>query len=173
MPSSARLLSVDISWRRLSRLRENLARRGLEGRMSILLADGRAAPLQAQSADVVLLDAPCTGTGVLARRHDARWRREPEDLIRMARLQRALLVAAIDLLRPGGTVVYATCSLEAEENDEVVDSVLRLRDDVEEIGVPVSVAHELRCGKRLQCWPHRHGTDGAFAARLRRREAGT
>lgn len=164
----ARVLAGDASARRLGPLRAAAARLGI-GNVQALAADGRAFPLAPGTADAVLVDAPCTGTGVLARRHEARWEREPEDLTRLATLQGELLDAACWLVRPGGIVVYATCSLEQEENDDVVDSVLARRDDVEEAGVEGLVDERLVRNRRLMAWPHRHHCDGAFAARLRRR----
>ena len=166
------VVAADLSVPRLARLGPTLERLGLAGRVRTVVADGRAGPWPPGSFDGVLLDAPCTGTGVLARRHEARWLRREEDLEDLPRLQIELLHRALDLVRPGGVVVYATCSLEAEENDEVVDSVLSAREDVEELGVGQHLPDSMRRGGRLQTWPHRHGLDGAFAARLRRLDPG-
>lgn len=165
----ARVLAADLRADRLFRVRSTAARCGVGERLGLVVADGRMPPWRARF-DAVLLDAPCTGTGVLARRHEARWSRRPADLVELPRLQRALLERALDWTRPGGTLVYATCSLEVEENDEVVDSLLAARDDVEEVGVDGCVDAALVEDGRLRVWPHRHGLDGAFAARLRRRE---
>lgn len=167
LPGS-RVVAADLSPRRLGPLRDAAGRLGTTN-VRVLVADGRAFPLAPGSADAVLVDAPCTGTGVLARRHEARWERDPDDIARLAALQRELLDAALWLVRPGGVVVYATCSLEQEENDDVVDSVLAARDDVEEAGVDGLVDAALVRNGRLMAWPHRHQCDGAFAARLRRR----
>lgn len=166
---AARIVANDRSRPRQRGLGASAARLGLAERLLCMVSDGCAPGLLPASFDGVLVDAPCTGTGVLARRHEARWLRHETDLEEMPRLQAELLGQALDLVRPGGVVVYATCSLEAEENDEVVDSVLAARDDVEEIGVGESLPESMRRGGRMQIWPHRHGLDGAFAARLRRR----
>ena len=172
-PSAApRVVASDRVPARLATLGPTLRRLGLRDVVSVVAADGEAAPFAPASFDGVLVDAPCTGTGVLSRRHDARWARTPDDLRELPLLQTRLLGAALDLVRPGGVVVYATCSLEPEENDEVVDRVLASRDDVAEIGVGDSVPTELRLGDRLQTWPQRHGLDGAFAARLRKHGEG-
>ena len=160
-------VGADISARRLQRVLENATRMGL--RPALVHADGRRPPFAPKTFDAVLLDAPCSGTGVLARRHDARWRRSPADLDALVELQRDLLQNAVDLTHPGGIILYATCSIEAAENDAVVDAVLKERDDVEEVGVDDAPA-DLIDGRRLRCLPQRHGIDGAFAARLRRKE---
>jgi 16S rRNA (cytosine967-C5)-methyltransferase len=164
----SQVLALDVSAVRLRSVSTTLRRLQLAGQVQPLVADGRWPCLREQSLDAVLVDAPCTGTGVLARRHEARWLREPADLLTMPELQTELLHRATDLVAPGGWIVYATCSLEPEENDEVVDRVLAERDDVVEVGVGSGVPRELQSSGRLQVWPHRHGTDGAFAARLRR-----
>ena len=103
---------------------------------------------------------------MLSRRHDARWIRQPADVAELAALQRVLLDRALDLVRPGGVVVYATCSLEPEENDEVVDFVVARREDVREWPIGDGLPAEFVRDGRLSTWPHRHGIDGAFAARL-------
>lgn len=119
--------------------------------------------------DRVLLDAPCSGTGVLAKRADLRWNRAPEDLDGLAALQDRLLDAAAERVRPGGLLVYSTCSLEPEENDDRVAAFLERHSvfTLEPVGdtVPSSMAD----GPVYRALPHVHGTDGAFAARLRHR----
>lgn len=165
----ARVVATDLAPERLARMLPTIDRLGCRGRVLGVVSDGTRAAFGADSFDTVLVDAPCSGTGVLSRRHDARWLRTVEDIPRLAELQGRLLDAALDLARPGGTVVYATCSLEVEENDEVVDSVLARREDAEEIGVAESVPAEVVEGARLAVWPHRHDADGAFAARLRKK----
>jgi 16S rRNA (cytosine967-C5)-methyltransferase len=143
------------------------------------VADGTAAPWGPASFDRVLVDAPCTGLGALRRRPEARWRRQPGDLRSLVPLQRALLAAALDLVRPGGVVLYATCSPVLAETRDVVGSLLVERDDVR-LGDAVSLmstAAGLRsdvpdCAGPLQgtvqLWPHRHRTDAMFLALLQR-----
>ena len=119
--------------------------------------------------DAVLIDVPCTGTGTFRRHPDARWRLKISDLAVMAALQKLIVRAASKVVKPGGLLVYSTCSLEPEENDEQVDSFLSENPDwILEAPPEGSVAPELLDGGRLRVLPQRHGTDGAFAARLRR-----
>lgn len=166
------VVAADLSQSRMRRLRENaarLARPTPEGLGPIgvapVVADGRRPPFRA--APLVLVDAPCTGTGTLRRHPDGKWRIGPEDLRSLVRVQRELLEAAAGLVMPGGLLVYSTCSLEAEENEMQVTSFLERHDDfhVE----PGAVAPGLTAGGMLHVLPHVHGVDGAFAARLRRR----
>jgi 16S rRNA (cytosine967-C5)-methyltransferase len=117
----------------------------------------------------VLIDVPCTGTGTFRRHPDARWRLKVSDLAVMSALQKTILRAAAASVKPGGLLIYSTCSLEPEENDAQVDSFLS--DDLNFILEPPpegSVSPDLLDAGRLRVLPQRHGTDGAFAARLRR-----
>ena len=117
----------------------------------------------------MLIDVPCTGTGTFRRHPDARWRLKVSDLAVMSALQKTVIRAAAQVVKPGGLLIYSTCSLEPEENDEQVDSFLS--ENLNWILEPPpegSVAPELLDGGRLRVLPQRHGTDGAFAARLRR-----
>ncbi|OYV67729.1 MAG: hypothetical protein B7Z72_09305 [Gemmatimonadetes bacterium 21-71-4] len=160
------VLASDASLSRLKRVIENVKRLELDN-VHPYVADARAPALR--PVDVVLLDAPCTGTGTMRRHPDARWRLKPSDLAVMTALQAMLLASVADLVRPGGLLVYSTCSLEAEENDEQVARFLtghpgwRL-----EPPAPGTVPGDVLDGGVLRVLPQRHGTDGAFAARLRR-----
>ena len=138
--------------------------------VTVHTADGREAPLPPDAYDRVLVDAPCTGLGALRRRPEARWRRRPEDVAGLAKLQRELLAAALRHVRPGGVVAYVTCSPHLSETVGVVTGVVR-RADVELVdarpllpGVP-----QLGEGPTVQLWPHRHGTDAMYLALLQRR----
>ncbi|GAB2926455.1 transcription antitermination factor NusB [Rhodococcus aerolatus] len=130
--------------------------------------DGRSSGL-APGYDRVLVDAPCTGLGALRRRPEARWRRQPSDVAELVALQRDLLAAALDLVRPGGVVLYATCSPHLAETTGVVGDALRRGGltalDTREL---VPEVPRLGDGPHVQLWPHRHGTDAMFAAALRR-----
>lgn len=140
---------------------------------AVVQADGRAGPWQPDTFDRVLVDAPCTGLGVLRRRPEARWRRTPADVAALTTLQRALLHAAADAVRPGGLVAYVTCSPHIAETDLVVDDVLASRSDLVEVdaraGLPTAATAAAGGGPRVRLWPHLHDTDGMFAALLRKR----
>lgn len=144
--------------------------RGLD--VEVLRVDGRETGLPAASFDRVLVDAPCTGLGALRRRPEARWRRQPDDVPGLAKLQKQLLAAAIALTRDGGVVLYATCSPHLAETVGVVADALR-RQPVRAIDTrPLFDAGRepmtgLGAGPHVQLWPHRHGTDAMFAAALR------
>jgi 16S rRNA (cytosine967-C5)-methyltransferase len=149
----------------------------LSGVVQVRTADGRElGQAEAGRYDRVLVDAPCTGLGALRRRPEARWRRVPADLAALGPLQRALLNSALDAVRPGGVVAYATCSPHPAETRLVVDDVLRRRDDVERLDAVALAAaasggraEDLGAGPDLQLWPHRNGTDAMYLALLRRR----
>ena len=160
------VFASDLSAGRLRRVLENIERMEL-GNVVAYVADARRPALR--EVDLLLIDAPCTGTGTFRRHPDARWRLKPSDLAVMSALQREILRAASSMVKPGGILVYSTCSLETEENDTQVERFLtehpgwRLEPPPDG-SVPSGV---LDAG-RLRVLPHRHGTDGAFAARLRR-----
>ena len=123
--------------------------------------------------DRVLVDAPCSGLGALRRRPESRWRRTRDDLRDLVPLQRALLDSALDSVRPGGVVLYATCSPVLEETVGVVESVLADRPDARLEDalalVPEAIdAESAHLVGAVQLWPHRHGTDAMFMALVRR-----
>ena len=137
--------------------------------VTVHTADGRAPGLE-PGYDRVLVDAPCSGLGALRRRPEARWSKQESDIDELVPLQKSLLASAIALARPGGVVVYSTCSPDVRETRGVVDDALE-RGEVEELE-----ACEYACGmaetgeaKSVQMWPHRHGTDAMFFAVLRKK----
>ncbi|HTX95224.1 MAG TPA: rRNA small subunit methyltransferase B [Mycobacterium sp.] len=160
----AHVTAVEPAPRRADLVAENT--RGLP--VDVLRVDGRHTGLE-PTFDRVLVDAPCTGLGALRRRPEARWRRQPADVPALTKLQRELLAAAIALTRPGGVVLYATCSPHLAETVGVVADALRRHPvcalDTRPLFEP---AMELGEGPHVQLWPHRHGTDAMFAAALRR-----
>jgi len=164
--TAATVLASDVSPARLQRLRQNLSR--LEARNILpVIADARFPAFR--DLDAVLVDVPCTGTGTFRRHPDARWRLKVSDLAMLGALQRAIIRAAARTVKPGGLLVYSTCSLEPEENDAQIESFL---DDHPEWSLepPPSgtVPDTVLDAGRLRVLPQRHGIDGAFAARLRR-----
>lgn len=162
------LIAADIGIRRLERIRENLDRIGGLP-VGLVAADARRPPFR--PVDVVLADLPCTGTGTLRRHPDGRWRIGPADLESLVDLQREILKAAAEVVRPGGLLIYSTCSLEPEENEEQVDAFLDEHPEFSLEPPPAGmVAPELLDAEgRLAVRPQTTGLDGAFAARLRRR----
>jgi 16S rRNA (cytosine967-C5)-methyltransferase len=160
------VVASDQSFARLRRVVENAHRMELPSIVPYV-ADARRPAIR--RADVVLIDAPCSGTGTFKRHPDARWRLKPSDLAVMSALQRDILRAASAIVAPGGLLIYSTCSLETEENDTQVERFLEEHrewrlEPPSDGAVPSAV---LDAG-RLRVLPQRHGTDGAFAARIRR-----
>jgi 16S rRNA (cytosine967-C5)-methyltransferase len=173
----ARIVANERQPHRAELVRRTLA--GAAGVEAVTVEDGTSPPWPSGSFDRVLVDAPCTGLGALRRRAEARWRRRPEDLRDLVPLQRALVDRALDLVRPGGVVLYATCSPVLAETRDVLGSVLVGRDDTKLGDTPalLTAASGLRadvpdCAGPLagtvQLWPHRHRTDAMFMALLRR-----
>jgi 16S rRNA (cytosine967-C5)-methyltransferase len=154
MQNQGTLVACDLYESRLDRLKANLQRMGVQI-ATVLQTDSMQAegPLSNQRFDRILVDAPCSNTGVLRRRVDVRWRLTDEDFLRMPAQQLALLRRTASLLKPGGTLVYSTCSLEKEENEDVVSAALQ--------SVP-----ELQLVKTRRILPFVEGVDGAFAAQF-------
>jgi 16S rRNA (cytosine967-C5)-methyltransferase len=169
MGNRGRLLATDPHPGRLGLLRKACARLG------VTIVDAREGGVEELAAavgpvcDRVLVDAPCSNLGVLRRNPDGKWRRAPADLVTLAVSQSRILEAAADLVRPGGVLVYATCSLEPEENEEVVAALRRRRPEFVPDPLPPRVPPACRLEPgMLRMWPHRHGSDGFSAQRLRR-----
>jgi 16S rRNA (cytosine967-C5)-methyltransferase len=163
------VFTSDRAFARLRRMVSNFDR--LEAKnLFALVADAREPAVR--PLDVVLIDVPCTGTGTFRRHPDARWRSKVSDLAVMGALQRSILRAAASVVRPGGLLVYSTCSLEPEENDAQIDAFLaESREWSLEPPPAGAVPTDVLDQGRLRVLPQRHGTDGAFAARLRRAAA--
>jgi 16S rRNA (cytosine967-C5)-methyltransferase len=167
------LYALDTSTKRLERLKPRLQRAKVHNVRSIAIAHERDDRVQRLSGkiDRVLVDAPCTGLGTLRRNPDIKWR--TFDFEKLIAEQQRILAAAADLVKPGGRLVYATCSLLRAENDAVVDDFLKMHAGFEPIDVREILArrHVPPIGDepRLRLTPARHGTDGFFAAVLERR----
>ena len=160
------LLAVDRHPGRLGQLADTCRRLGLRS-VRPVVADGRT--ISTGTVDRVLLDAPCSGLGVLSRRADLRWTKREDDIQRLAGLQMELLRHAVDLIRTGGSVVYSTCTIEDEENENIVRRLLSKRKDVILDTPPAFMRREvLTPDGMIRTFPHRHGVDGIFAARLRK-----
>jgi 16S rRNA (cytosine967-C5)-methyltransferase len=152
-----RVIASDIRRERLKPLRETVDR--ASANIPLFMADAAAPPLRDSSMEAALLDAPCSATGTLARHPDARWRLSPRRIAALASLQKGLLDAVARIIRPGGLLVYATCSLEPEENQDQVNQFLQRHRDYE------------RSVEDLFVFPGETGSDGAFASRLMRLRA--
>lgn len=174
MGNTGRLYAFDISAKRLANLKPRLARSGLSNVHPQLLTSERDAKIKrlAGKFDRVLVDAPCSGLGTLRRNPDLKWRQTPESVAELEIKQREILTSASRLVRSGGTLVYATCSLLPEENQAVVADFLQAHPDFVTAPVGERLARagvNLEGGEYLQLLPHLQGTDGFFAAVMERK----
>jgi 16S rRNA (cytosine967-C5)-methyltransferase len=173
MRSQGRLYAFDTIAKRLQRLTPRLARSGLSNVHPQVIAHERDAKVKrlAGKIDRVLVDAPCTGFGTLRRNPDLKWRQTPNDVLELTAKQQRILESAATLLKPGGRLVYATCSVLPEENDAIVDAFLRAHPSFVERDVAAQLAESrvpLDTGPRLRLLPHVHGCDGFFGAIVER-----
>lgn len=160
LPPATLLIAVDLKRRRLARVRQNRDRLAI-GPVALVAGDGTRPPLRTNVAAAVLVDGPCSGTGVARRHPEGRWRLRPGTLARNHERLVQLCLGAADLLLDGGRLYYATCSLESEEGEDVVAALLASRPDLAPDPDPD--------GQHQRTWlPWRTGTDGFYAARLSR-----
>lgn len=177
MRSTGRLYAFDVSAKRLAKAKPRFARSGLSNVVPVIIDsenDVRVKRL-AGKAQRVLVDAPCSGVGTLRRNPDLKWRQHPGGVAELCDLQRRILASASRCVAPGGRLVYATCSLLPEENQDQAEWFLQQYPDFEQVDVRNILderAGELECdGPLLQLRPDRHGTDGFFAAVFQREGA--
>jgi 16S rRNA (cytosine967-C5)-methyltransferase len=174
MRGTGRIYAMDVSARRLAELAPRAARAGVTNVHPLVLsgaADARAKRL-AGKLDRVLVDAPCSGFGTLRRNPDLKWRHGPQAVAELAAKQAGILEAAAKLLKPGGRLVYATCSILPEENEAIADAFAAAHAEFAPQSCQDLLAAQrivLECGERLRLWPHRHRCDGFFAAAFERR----
>lgn len=179
MRSTGRLYALDTSDHRLAALKPRLARSGLSNVHPVRIAherDERIRRLEGK-IDCVLVDAPCSGLGTLRRNPDLKWRQSPQSLLELQDLQTRILASAARLLRPGGRLVYGTCSLLRSENEDIAQAFslaqasqfepLAVKEVLTEARLPQ--AESLDSAGYLRLWPHVHQTDGFFAAVWRKR----
>jgi 16S rRNA (cytosine967-C5)-methyltransferase len=159
------VVAVDHSASRVGLIKTNVAALGLNN-VPVVVGDGRRPPLRSCLFDRVLVDAPCSGLGVLRRRADARWRIQQSDVAELVMLQRALVAAATDLVRPGGVLVYSVCTLTGAETIDVDQWVAATYPSWTPVVPPGTPWHPLGRGARLL--PQAAGTDGMFVAGYRR-----
>jgi 16S rRNA (cytosine967-C5)-methyltransferase len=175
MRNTGRLYAFDTSAHRLDALKPRLARSGLSNIHPVAIAherDERIKRLRGKM-DRVLVDAPCTGLGTLRRNPDLKWRQTPDAVAELSVKQTDILASAARLLKPGGRLVYATCSLLPEENEQIAQAFslahpnfkpLPIKDLLTELDVDQAATLCTADGLYLRLWPHRHATDGFFAA---------
>jgi 16S rRNA (cytosine967-C5)-methyltransferase len=173
MHGTGRIYAMDVSEKRLRELAPRAARAGISNVHPIVLTnenDLRAKRL-AGKLDRVLVDAPCSGFGTLRRNPDLKWRHDAAAVAELAAKQARILNAAAKLLKPGGRLVYATCSILPEENESVVDAFAAGHPEFKALSCAELLKTQriaLDTGERLRLWPHLHGTDGFFAAAFER-----
>lgn len=167
MENQGSILSVDIAADRMHKIAENAEKFGAE---IVKLQRADVIEERFKLTDAVLLDAPCTGTGVLSKRADLRWRRTLADLKTVVETQAELLDAAANMVKRGGRLVYSTCSLEPEENMQQIEKFLAEYDNFELDSLEDYLPDEvlIEDGKAYQTWPHKHNCDGHFGVRLLR-----
>jgi 16S rRNA (cytosine967-C5)-methyltransferase len=165
--SEGLVVAVDLQMNRLRRVGENVERLGLR-RVELVRADGRELALSGP-VDRVLVDSPCSGLGVVGRRADARWRKTDASLRALLPLERELLRMGAAHVRPGGVLVYSVCTTEPEEGVDQIRNFLAAHPDFETEDAVTLLPAAVVTDGCLLLYPHRHGTDGVFAARLRRK----
>jgi 16S rRNA (cytosine967-C5)-methyltransferase len=172
MANTGELLAMDVSRSKLPLILETAERLGISiitTRAADLLQSGA---LPANAFDRILLDAPCSGLGVIRRNPEAKWRLQPDDITRLAATQKVLLANAGRMLKPGGTLLYSTCSTSSEENELVVEDFLSHHPGfvLENLSALFPALGELFTPAGMfRAWPHRHAMDGFFAARLKKK----
>jgi 16S rRNA (cytosine967-C5)-methyltransferase len=176
MRGTGRVYAMDISAKRLAALAPRAARAGITNVHTLVLGeDGARARRLAGKLDRVLVDAPCSGFGTLRRNPDLKWRHGPAAVAELAAKQRAILAAAAQLVKPGGQLVYATCSILQDENEAVVEDFQRRTAEFRALSCAEMLAAQriaLDTGERLRLMPHLHGTDGFFAAAFVKNSSG-
>jgi 16S rRNA (cytosine967-C5)-methyltransferase len=163
LAESGKVVAVDLNPPRLKWVAEAAAR--LRSSVNLVIAD--SCTFAAAPADLIVVDVLCSGLGALSRRSDLRWRRRQKDITDMAELQKEILTNAADLVKPGGRLIYSTCTIEPEENDKVVEWFLEHHQEFR-LEPARGYVHKSFCDERgyIRTWPHRHNMDGSFAARL-------
>jgi 16S rRNA (cytosine967-C5)-methyltransferase len=169
MRNSGRLYAFDVSEKRLQNLGVRLKRSGLSNLHSQLISSEQDPKLKRLNGkfDRVLVDAPCSGLGTLRRNPDLKWRQTPQDIVELTAKQTAILTRAAKLVKAGGRLVYATCSLLRDENEQIAEAFLTAHPDYQLLDASEILAQQqisLASGKYLRLLPHLHQTDGFFAA---------
>ena len=174
MRSTGRLYAFDVADRRLAKLKPRLAKSGLSNVHPVLIDSEHDAKIKrlAGKIDRVLVDAPCSGMGTLRRNPDLKWRQSPDSVAELTPKQASILASAARLVKPGGRLVYATCSLLEAENEAIVTAFLAEHPEFHVLNAGEVLAEQkidLPMGTYFSLWPHLHATDGFFASVLERR----
>ncbi len=173
MRSTGRLYAFDVADKRLARLKPRVARAGLSNVHPVRISGENDTHVKrlAGKIDRVLVDAPCSGLGTLRRNPDLKWRQTPEGILELSKKQHDILAAASRLVKPGGRLVYATCSILPEENEMVVADFLAEHPGFRRLSAVALLAEQgilIDCAEDMQLLPHTHGTDGFYAVALER-----
>jgi 16S rRNA (cytosine967-C5)-methyltransferase len=174
MGDRGKVIALDMNRTRLVSLAANAVRLGIRSTVAVAAdASSNLSSLFRSRFDRIVVDAPCSGLGVISRHPDAKWNKKEEDIPRLARLQKTILNRACSLLRPGGTVLYVTCTLSREENEGVVDACLAGNKDVAFLDLrdraPLWARDLIDDRGFYRTFPHLHRTDGFFGALLRKK----
>ncbi|BEH11906.1 MULTISPECIES: 16S rRNA (cytosine(967)-C(5))-methyltransferase RsmB [Geobacter] len=170
MADKGEVIAWDVSEKKLSPIAENARRLGI-GIIRPAMADARNPEQTVAPFDRILVDAPCSALGVLRRTPEGKWWKTPDDVARLAQSQCRILAGAASLLKPGGTLLYSTCSTTTDENESIIEDFLSRHPDfvLEDLNDLFPGLSECITDRGMfRSWPHRHGMDGFFAARLRR-----
>ena len=177
MRSQGRLYAFDVAEKRLAKLKPRLARSGLSNVHPVRIESEHDIKVKrlAGKLDRVLVDAPCSGLGTLRRNPDLKWRQTPDSVAELNAMQASILSAAAGLVKKGGRLVYATCSLLEAENEAIVSAFLAAHPEFVSLSAAdvlgkqgIEIGAAMSVDDRLRLLPHRHGTDGFFAAVLQR-----
>ncbi|MBS1551028.1 MAG: 16S rRNA (cytosine(967)-C(5))-methyltransferase RsmB [Bacteroidetes bacterium] len=175
MNNEGLIIAVEKYLSRIEVMNKNFERLGVKNAKVIHddISDPRTADLKDSligKADKILVDAPCSGLGVLSKKPDIKWKREPDDIFQLQKLQTEILENSLKYLKPQGAIIYSTCTTESEENMNIVENFLRVHPEfsIENASafVPEKAVNKDGC---IELFPHIHNTDGAFSARLVRR----
>ncbi|SEJ11367.1 NusB antitermination factor [Propionispira arboris] len=169
MQNKGRVLATDIYEHKLKRVNENAERLGIQIIQTELLDATQIGDVYEQQADRVLVDAPCSGLGVLRRKPDARWKKSPALLVELPKLQIEILKSAAKAVKPGGVLVYSTCTIAKEENQTVVNLFLADHPEFELEQTGQFLPYAKQKTTMVQLLPHIAGTDGFFIARMKRK----
>ena len=173
MRSTGRLYAFDVADKRLLRLKPRVARAGLSNVHPVRISGENDPHVKrlAGKIDRVLVDAPCSGLGTLRRNPDLKWRQTPDSVLELTKKQSDILSSAARLVKPSGRLVYATCSILPEENEEVIAAFLAAHPDFRRLSATALLAEQgivVDCGEEMHLLPHIHGTDGFYAVAMER-----